>query len=409
MPPTAAAGTDRARLRAVALVQRQQARRSRGLPHLRVRAGADRLACPARRRIRGPPSCRRRCCCRAATVSAEHDAKTSRSLLHRLPSCWNIVVCLSVRCSSCRPTSNAVILLGFAAMVFVPIRYIYPSRTTILPRTDEPAAARCGVPMLIVIRGSIRRCRVRSCSPRWRSGLLLRCSRWWSTPDLERAQSSSHGADRDPRPQPRADDRATATGRGCFAAACPRSSTPAPATAASRWRRRGARRRTARAGAGDARARRPRVGRSGAGGAVSRRQVPQDALAGARQPSGPSRGIRSCRASSSRPATACSRRCTRRGTRPITCASGTARAGRSTAATWRSAAPRSGSRSICAATSRTTSPRSSASSPSSLRRLLPAHGEVIDDPGLLLRRYVEHRLARERQIVDAMREAARHR
>ena len=31
---------------------------------------------------------------------------------------------------------------------------------------------------------------------------------------------------------------------------------------------------------------------------------------------------------------------------------------------------------------------------------------VIDDPGLLLRRYIEHRLARERQIVDAMREGA---
>ena len=40
-------------------------------------------------------------------------------------------------------------------------------------------------------------------------------------------------------------------------------------------------------------------------------------------------------------------------------------------------------------------------------RLLPAHGEVIDDPGPLLRRYVEHRLVRERQIVDAMRAGAR--
>jgi glyoxylase-like metal-dependent hydrolase (beta-lactamase superfamily II) len=39
-------------------------------------------------------------------------------------------------------------------------------------------------------------------------------------------------------------------------------------------------------------------------------------------------------------------------------------------------------------------------------RLLPAHGDVIEDPAALLRRYVEHRLARERQIVDAMREGA---
>jgi len=39
-------------------------------------------------------------------------------------------------------------------------------------------------------------------------------------------------------------------------------------------------------------------------------------------------------------------------------------------------------------------------------RLLPAHGPVIEDPETLLRRYVEHRLARERQIVEAMREGA---
>jgi glyoxylase-like metal-dependent hydrolase (beta-lactamase superfamily II) len=39
-------------------------------------------------------------------------------------------------------------------------------------------------------------------------------------------------------------------------------------------------------------------------------------------------------------------------------------------------------------------------------RLLPAHGPVIDPPEPLLRRYVEHRLARERQIVEVMRKGA---
>ena len=39
-------------------------------------------------------------------------------------------------------------------------------------------------------------------------------------------------------------------------------------------------------------------------------------------------------------------------------------------------------------------------------RLLPAHGPVIDKPEPLLRRYVEHRLARERQIVESMLEGA---
>jgi glyoxylase-like metal-dependent hydrolase (beta-lactamase superfamily II) len=39
-------------------------------------------------------------------------------------------------------------------------------------------------------------------------------------------------------------------------------------------------------------------------------------------------------------------------------------------------------------------------------RLLPAHGDPIDDSEPVLRRYVEHRLARERQIVEVMREGA---
>jgi glyoxylase-like metal-dependent hydrolase (beta-lactamase superfamily II) len=37
------------------------------------------------------------------------------------------------------------------------------------------------------------------------------------------------------------------------------------------------------------------------------------------------------------------------------------------------------------------------------RRLLPAHGPVIDDPEMLLRRYIGHRIAREEQIVASMR------
>jgi glyoxylase-like metal-dependent hydrolase (beta-lactamase superfamily II) len=40
-------------------------------------------------------------------------------------------------------------------------------------------------------------------------------------------------------------------------------------------------------------------------------------------------------------------------------------------------------------------------------RLLPAHGSVIDSPEPLLRRYIEHRVARERQIVEAMQAGAR--
>jgi glyoxylase-like metal-dependent hydrolase (beta-lactamase superfamily II) len=37
------------------------------------------------------------------------------------------------------------------------------------------------------------------------------------------------------------------------------------------------------------------------------------------------------------------------------------------------------------------------------RRLLPAHGPVIDDPRTVLTAYSEHRLERERQVVEALR------
>ena len=36
-------------------------------------------------------------------------------------------------------------------------------------------------------------------------------------------------------------------------------------------------------------------------------------------------------------------------------------------------------------------------------RMLPAHGPVIDDPQKLLRRYLQHRLEREAQVLDAVR------
>ena len=37
------------------------------------------------------------------------------------------------------------------------------------------------------------------------------------------------------------------------------------------------------------------------------------------------------------------------------------------------------------------------------RRLLPAHGPIVDDPGRLLTGYLEHRRRRERQVIEALR------
>jgi phosphatidylcholine synthase len=47
------------------------------------------------------------------------------------PSYWNIVV-LYMFVFRLAPVSNALILIGFVVLVFVPIRYVYPSRTETL-------------------------------------------------------------------------------------------------------------------------------------------------------------------------------------------------------------------------------------------------------------------------------------
>lgn len=69
---------------------------------------------------------------------AQADAKVASTdhFFTGFPSYWNIVVAY-LFVLQLSPDVNAVILLGFAAMVFVPIRYIYPSRTSILPRTTN--------------------------------------------------------------------------------------------------------------------------------------------------------------------------------------------------------------------------------------------------------------------------------
>jgi glyoxylase-like metal-dependent hydrolase (beta-lactamase superfamily II) len=39
-----------------------------------------------------------------------------------------------------------------------------------------------------------------------------------------------------------------------------------------------------------------------------------------------------------------------------------------------------------------------------LARICPGHGDVIDDPNAILTEYIEHRLERESQILEALRE-----
>jgi phosphatidylcholine synthase len=56
------------------------------------------------------------------------DAKTTDHFFTGFPSYWNIVV-LYLVVLGLAPLSNAIILLALAALVFVRISYIYPSRT----------------------------------------------------------------------------------------------------------------------------------------------------------------------------------------------------------------------------------------------------------------------------------------
>jgi phosphatidylcholine synthase len=77
-------------------------------------------------------------------------AKTSDHFFTGFPSYWNIVV-LYLFLLQLSPDVNALILLGFAAMVFVPIRYIYPSRTSVLPRTTNLLGVAWGAAMLVIL------------------------------------------------------------------------------------------------------------------------------------------------------------------------------------------------------------------------------------------------------------------
>jgi len=61
------------------------------------------------------------------------NAKTSDHYFLGFPSYWNLVA-FYLYCFGLKPPLNAAIALGFAAMVFVPIKYIYPSRTELLRR-----------------------------------------------------------------------------------------------------------------------------------------------------------------------------------------------------------------------------------------------------------------------------------
>ena len=78
------------------------------------------------------------------------DAKTEDHFFLGFPSYWNIVVfyLLLLRLPA---VVNGAILLGLAVMVFVPIRYVYPSRMTVLRWPTNLLGVAWGVTLFLMI------------------------------------------------------------------------------------------------------------------------------------------------------------------------------------------------------------------------------------------------------------------
>jgi phosphatidylcholine synthase len=83
---------------------------------------------------------------------AREDAKTSDHFFTGFPSYWNVVA-LYLFVAGLTPAANGVILLAFAALVFVRIGYVYPTRTPVLRPLTLALAALWGATILAMILG----------------------------------------------------------------------------------------------------------------------------------------------------------------------------------------------------------------------------------------------------------------
>jgi phosphatidylcholine synthase len=81
---------------------------------------------------------------------SRQDAKTPDHYFTGFPSYWNIVA-LYVLVADVPPAVNAVVLTILSVMVFVPIRYVYPSRTPTLRALTVTACAIWGVQVALLI------------------------------------------------------------------------------------------------------------------------------------------------------------------------------------------------------------------------------------------------------------------
>jgi phosphatidylcholine synthase len=82
---------------------------------------------------------------------SQAEAKTEDHFFTGFPSYWNIVV-FYLWVARWSPKVNALVLVALSVLVFVPIRYVYPSRTPTLRPLTVALCAIWGVLMLVLIR-----------------------------------------------------------------------------------------------------------------------------------------------------------------------------------------------------------------------------------------------------------------
>jgi phosphatidylcholine synthase len=78
------------------------------------------------------------------------DAKTNDHFFTGFPSYWNIVV-LYLFLMQLTQRANTIVLMALAALVFVPVRYLYPTRTPTLRGLTIALGTGWGVLMLVMI------------------------------------------------------------------------------------------------------------------------------------------------------------------------------------------------------------------------------------------------------------------
>jgi len=88
----------------------------------------------------------------SAYAFARDDAKTSDHFFTGFPSYWNVLA-LYLFVAGLTPATNGIILLALVALVFVPIRYVYPTRTRVLRPLTLTLAALWAAAILAIILG----------------------------------------------------------------------------------------------------------------------------------------------------------------------------------------------------------------------------------------------------------------